>query len=193
MEHHPDVDTYLEASEQWPDEIRALRPVLLGAGLAEEVKWGKPCYSHDGGNIAIVQEFADNLALMFFKGILLDDPEDVLEEVGPNSHAARRIMFSSVEDVEAKADVVTAYVRQAVALEEAGAEVPPRPEEELAPELAERLADDPALAEAFDGLTPGRQREYNLHVSGAKRSETRERRVDQIAPRILAGKGLRDR
>lgn len=193
MEHHPDVDTYLEASEQWPDEIRALRPVLLGAGLDEEVKWGKPCYSHDGGNIAIVQEFADNLALMFFKGILLDDPEDVLEEVGPNSHAARRIMFSSVEDVEAKADVVTAHVRQAVALEEAGAEVPPRPEEELAPELAERLADDPALAEAFDELTPGRQREYNLHVSGAKRSETRERRVDQIAPRILAGKGLRDR
>ena len=55
------------------------------------------------------------------------------------------------------------------------------------------LADDPALAEAFDELTPGRQREYNLHVSGAKRSETRERRVDQIAPRILAGKGLRDR
>ena len=118
MEHFDTVDAYLDASTQWPDEIRALRPVLLGAGLDEEVKWGKPCYSHDGGNIAIVQEFADNLALMFFKGILLDDPEDVLEEVGPNSHAARRIMFSSVEDVEAKADVVTAHVRQAVALED---------------------------------------------------------------------------
>jgi uncharacterized protein YdeI (YjbR/CyaY-like superfamily) len=193
MEDFPDVDAYLEASEQWPEEIRVLRPLLLAAGLDEEIKWGKPCYSHDDANIAIVQEFSDNLALMFFKGILLDDPAGVLEEVGPNSHAARRMMFTSVEDVETHADVVTAYVEEAIAVEAAGTEVPPRPEEELAPELAERLAQDPELAEAFDGLTPGRQREYNLHVSGAKRSSTRERRVDRIVPRILDGKSLRDR
>jgi hypothetical protein len=73
---------------------------------------------------------------------------------------------------------------EAIAVEAAGTEVPPRPEEELAPELAERLAQDPELAEAFDGLTPGRQREYNLHVSRAKRASTRERRVDTIVPRI---------
>ena len=193
MEHHPDVDAYLDASEQWPEEIRALRPLLLATGLDEEIKWGKPCYSHGDANIAIVQEFADNLALMFFKGILLDDPAGVLEEVGPNSHAARRMMFTSVEDVEAHRDVVTAYVEAAIAVEDAGTEVPPRPEEELAPELAERLAEDPELADFFDELTPGRQREYNLHVSGAKQSSTRERRVEAIVPRILEGKGLRDR
>ena len=193
MEDYPDVDAYLEASERWPAEIRALRQLLLAAGLGEEIKWGKPCYSHDDANIAVVQEFSDNLALMFFKGILLDDPAGVLEEVGPNSHAARRMMFTSVEDVETHGDVVTAYVEEAIAVEDAGTEVPPRPEEELAPELAERLAQDPELADSFDELTPGRQREYNLHVSGAKQSSTRERRVDRIAPRILEGRGLRDR
>lgn len=193
MQDYPDVDAYLEASERWPAEIRALRRLLLAAGLGEEIKWGKPCYSHDDANIVVVQEFSDNLALMFFKGILLDDPAGVLEEVGPNSHAARRMMFTSVEDVETHADVVTTYVEEAIAVEEAGTEVPPRPEEELAPELAERLAEDPELAESFDELTPGRQREYNLHVSGAKQSSTRERRVDRIAPRILEGRGLRDR
>ena len=192
MEHYPDVDAYLEASEQWPAEIRALRPVLLAAGLDEQIKWGKPCYSHDDANIAIVQEFADNLALMFPKGILLEDPAGVLEEIGPNSHAARRMMFTSVRDVETHADVIAAYVEEAIAVEQAGTEVPPRPEEELAPELAERLAEDPELAQSFDELTPGRQREYNLHVSGAKQSSTRERRVDKIVPRILEGRGLRD-
>jgi uncharacterized protein YdeI (YjbR/CyaY-like superfamily) len=193
MEHFEDVEAYLEASEQWPQEIRALRPLLLAAGLDEEIKWGKPCYSHDDANIAIVQEFSDNLALMFFKGLLLDDPADVLEKVGPYSHAARRMMFTSVEDVETHADVISAYVEEAIAVEASGIDVPPRPEEELAPELAERLAEDPELAESFDELTPGRQREYNLHVSGAKLSSTRERRVDRIVPRILEGKGLRDR
>lgn len=193
MEHFDDVDAYLEASEQWPAEIRSLRRLLLATGLDEEIKWGKPCYSRDGANIAIIQEFTDALALMFFKGILLDDPDGLLEEVGPNSHAARRMMFGSVEDVEAHADAVAAYVEQAVAVEEAGTEVPPRPDEELAPELAERLAEDPELAESFDELTPGRQRAYNLHVADAKQSSTRQRRVDKIVPRILEGKGLHDR
>lgn len=193
MEHFGDVNAYLEASEQWPEEIRALRPLLVSAGLDEEIKWGKPCYTYEDANIVIVQEFAENLALMFFKGILLDDPAGVLKEVGPNSHAARRMMFTSVEDVETHADVVTEYVTEAIAVEKAGMEVPARPEEELAPELAERLAEDPDLAEAFDQLTPGRRRAYNLHVSEAKQSSTRERRVDSIVPRILEGKGLRDR
>lgn len=193
MQSFDDVDAYLEASEQWPDEVRALRPLLLSASLDETIKWGKPCYTHGDENIAIIQEFAENLALMFFKGILLDDPAGVLEEVGPNSHAARRMLFTSVEDVETHADIVTAYVAEAIAVEDAGTEVPQRPEEDLAPELAERLAQDPELAAAFDELTPGRQRAYNLHVSGAKQPSTRERRVDAIVPRILEGKGLHDR
>jgi uncharacterized protein YdeI (YjbR/CyaY-like superfamily) len=193
MEGFPDVDAYLDACEQWPDAIRTLRPLLLAAGLDEDIKWGKPCYSHGGANIAIVQEFADDLALMFFKGILLDDPAGVLEQVGPNSHAARRMTFTSAQDVATRADVVTATIEQAIAVEEAGIELPPRAEEELATELAERLAQDAELAASFDELTPGRQREYNLHVSGAKQSSTRRRRVDAIVPRIRAGKGLRDR
>lgn len=192
MENFTDVDAYLQASQQWPDAIRKVRPLLLAADLDEHITWGKPCYSHNGANIAIIQEFSENLALMFFKGILLDDPAGVLGQVGPNAHAARRMMFTSVADVERHSDVVTSYIKQAIAIEDAGTELPPRPEEELAPELAERLAQDPELAACFEGLTPGRQRGYNLHVSDAKQSSTRERRVDKIVPRIREGKGLHD-
>ena len=193
MQDFPDVESYIDASDQWPDEIAALRPLLLDTGLDESIKWGKPCYGLGDANVAIVQEFSDHLALMFFKGILLEDPEGVLEKQGPNSHAAMRMTFRSVEDVQRRADLVTAYVSEAIAVEEAGTPLPPRPEEELADELHERLASDPELSAAFDDLTPGRQREYNLHVSEAKRASTRERRVDKIVPRIFDGKGLRDR
>lgn len=193
MQDFPDVDAYIDASDQWPDGIAALRPLLLASGLDERIKWGKPCYALGDANVVIIQEFSDHLALMFFKGILLHDPAGVLEQQGPNSHAAKRMMFGSVEDIQRLADVVTAYVSQAIAIEEAGTALPPRPEEELADELRERLAGDPELSAAFDDLTPGRQREYNLHVSHAKQASTRERRVDKIVPRILDGKGLRDR
>jgi uncharacterized protein YdeI (YjbR/CyaY-like superfamily) len=193
VQDFPDVDAYIEASARWPDEIAALRPLLLSSGLVERIKWGKPCYTLEDDNVVIIQEFADHLALTFFKGILLEDPEGVLEQHGPNSHAARRLTFRSVDDVHRCADLVTAYLSEAAAVAEAGTALPPRPEEDLADELRERLACDPELAAAFDELTPGRRREYNLHVVNAKQVSTRERRVDRIVPRILRGEGLRDR
>ena len=189
----PKVDAYIERSEQWPDEMTALRPILLAAGLTEAIKWGKPCYSHGGKNVAIFQEMKDFLALMFFKGALLDDATGVLREQGPNSRSARRIEFTSAEEVSDLADTITAYLREAIAVEEAGVEVGPPPQLVLVQELRRHLEQDPALEAAFESLTPGRRREYNLYFSDAKRAETRIARIEKHAERIKAGKGLRDR
>ncbi|KAA3637367.1 MAG: hypothetical protein DWP92_07945 [Armatimonadetes bacterium] len=172
--------------------MTALRPILLGAGLIEEIKWGKPCYSHDGANIVILQEMKDFLSLMFFKGALLKDPAGVLKEQGPNTRHARRIEFTSVDDVARLAGTVEAYIEEAVVVEEAGLELGPAPELILADELKARLDRDPKLKAAFESLTPGRQREYNLFISGAKQATTREARIDKYTKAILSGKGLRD-
>jgi uncharacterized protein YdeI (YjbR/CyaY-like superfamily) len=189
----PDVDAYLEQSEQWPEEIAALRPILLDAGLTETIEWGKPCYTHGGSNISILQEMKDFLALMFFKGALLEDPQGVLVDQGPNSRSARRIEFTSVEDVARLAGTVRAYFDEAIGVEETGGEVGPAPELELVDELRDRLDRDPALKAGFESLTLGRQREYNLYVSGAKQAKTRAARVEKHTQKILDGKGLRDR
>ena len=190
---NPKVDAYIQASKRWPAEITALRPVLLSTGLTEEIKWRAPCYSHDGKNIVIVQDMKKCLALMFFKGALLADPGGVLVDQGPNSRSARRIEFTSVDDVTRLAETVSAYIDEAVRVEKLGLKVGPSPELVLVEELQNRLDADPALKAAFEALTPGRQREYNLHISGAKQAKTREARIDKHAPKILAGKGLRDR
>jgi uncharacterized protein YdeI (YjbR/CyaY-like superfamily) len=63
------IDAYVARSQLWPNEVAALRSVLVATGLDEELKWGKPCYCDEGRNIAIVQEFKSFLALMFFKGV----------------------------------------------------------------------------------------------------------------------------
>ncbi len=190
---NPKVDAYVERSETWPDTIRALRPILLDAGLTEEIKWGKPCYGHEGANIVIMQEMKAFLALMFFKGALLEDRDDVLREQGPNSRSARRIEFTSVDDVSRLADTVATYLAEAIEVEAAGLEVGPAPAPAMVDELHRRLDDDPTLKAAFEALTPGRQREYHLYFSGAKQAATREARVEKYAAKILAGKGFRDR
>ena len=171
----------------------ALRPTLLSGGLTEEIKWGKPCYSYEDRNIVILQEMNEFLALMFFKGALLKDSEGVLEEQGPNSRSARRIRFTSVEDVAQLTDTVQAYIDQAVDVEEAGLEVGPAPDLIFVDELQNRLDHDRAFKAAFEALTPGRQREYNLYFSDAKQAKTREARIGKYAQRILDGKGFRDR
>lgn len=195
MKDHPDVDSYIADSDQWPAEIGAIRPILLSCGLDETIKWGKPCYCIDGmnTNVVLLQEFSNHLALLFFQGVLLADRENVLHAQGPNTHGPKRMEFTSTDDIDSRADVITAYVEEAIDHARAGTELPPRPAEALAIELQERLANDDALADAFNELTPGRRREYNLHVSAAKQSATRERRIDNVVPRILRGKGLRDR
>ncbi len=101
--------------------------------------------------------------------------------------------FRSVADVRGLADVIARYVAEAIAVERSGATVAPAPELELVAELRARLDDDADLRAAFAALTPGRQREYNLHIAGAKQAATRAARVEKLAPQILAGRGLRDR
>lgn len=189
---NPAVDGFIERADRWSEEMAALRPILLANGLDESIKWGKPCYSHDGSNVVILQPFKDHLSLMFFKGALLADPAGVLEEQGPNSRSAKRIRFASVGDVTRLARTVQAYIAEAIDAEEAGLEVGPPPPVAFVQELQDRLANDPAFRAGFTALTPGRQREYNLHFSSPKQAATRTARIDKHADKIMGGKGLRD-
>ncbi len=193
MKKYANVDAFLASTTRWHDESAQLRATLLACGLGEAIKWGKPCYTHDGANIAILQPMKNFLSLMFFKGALLEGPAGVLQEQGANSRSARRVCFTSVAQVAELDSTVRDLVRKAIAVERAGSKVPGPPALVLVEELRKRLAEDPALEAAFERLTPGRQREYNLYISGAKQAKTRTARVEQHVDRILAGKGFRDR
>lgn len=189
----PEIDRYLEQADKWRGEMRQLRRIVLDCGLAEGLKWGKPCYSFEQGNVAIIQPFKDRCALMFFKGALLEDPEGLLDRPGPNSRAARRIEFTGVDEVVEKEDRLRGFIADAIEIEKAGRKVEAKTGSEPIPdELEDAFGEVPGLEKAFRELTPGRQRGYILHVSGAKRSTTRKSRIDKCVPRILEGKGLRD-
>ena len=190
---NPEVDEFIARSKKWPEEMRALRPLLLDSGLAEQLKWRQPCYSMDGKNIVMMSEMKAGLSLGFFKGTLLSDPDGLLRDNGPNSRSMKRMFFTSVEEVQRLADTVSRYVHEAVSVELSGATVAPATESELVTELQERLDADPGLKAAFEALTPGRRRYYNIHIGEAKQAGTRAARVEKCIPRILAGKGLQDR
>lgn len=186
------IDAFLKRSTTWRPEMEKLRGIVLACGLNEEFKWGKPCYTHDGDNVVILQEMKHFVALLFFKGSLLKDPHGVLEKPGPNSRVGRRLRFTSLSEVESLAGSIQEYIHEALELHRAGLRVEKSDDVEWVEELQQRLREDAQFRAAFDGLTPGRRRAYNLHFASAKQSSTRERRIDKYVPKILAGQGLQD-
>ena len=190
----PKVDAYLAKTEKWRKEFGKLRTILLGCGLTEELKWGKPCYMFEKGNVAILQGFKETCALMFFKGAVLKDTKGILEKPGENSQAARRISFTSVEQIARLEPALKAYIKEAVRAEKTGLEVKLKniTEHEVPEEFQKKLKQNVSLKTAFRALTPGRQRAYLMYFSSAKQSKTRESRMEKCMPKILQGKGLND-
>ena len=191
---NPLVSKVLGNAAQWGEEFAALRQLCLGAGLNEELKWGQACYDLAGANVVLIHGFKAYCALLFMKGALLSDASGVLVQQTRNVQAARQLRFTSLDDILAQEERIRAYISEAIALEQAGAQVPMKTvsQFDVADEFRLRLDQDDALAQAFRALSPGRQKAYLLYFSGARQSATRTARVAKSVPRILRGLGLDD-
>jgi uncharacterized protein YdeI (YjbR/CyaY-like superfamily) len=179
---------------QYPRETKALQEIAQSCGLSEEIKWGKPCYTLEGKNIVLIQRFNKYIALMFFKGALLKDPEKLLSRIGKQMQAPRQLRFGTVDEVTHLKPTIKAYIEEAIHLERNGAKVPLKnaSDYKIPDELQMKLKTDPALKKAFAALTPGRQKGYIFQIAAAKQPTTRAARVEKYTPLILAGKGLND-
>lgn len=191
---NPKVDWYFSKNKKWQEEIKTLRTIVLDCGLAEELKWGCPCYTFEKSNIVLIHVFKEYCALLFFKGALLKDAYGILVQQTENVQATRQLRFGSVEEIIELEPAIKAYIDEAVEAEKAGLKVSYKKTAEfkIPEELQIRLDEDAAFKTAFEALTPGRQRGYILYFSQAKQSKTREARIEKYTQQILDGKGLDD-
>jgi uncharacterized protein YdeI (YjbR/CyaY-like superfamily) len=191
---NPKVDVYLSKAQKWQEELKKLRMIILDCGLTEELKWRAPCFTFQKRNIVIIQGFKEYCALMFFKGALLNDANGILIKSGENTQAEHQIQFTNVREIVEMETILKAYIYEAIEVEKVGLKVNFKKNTELIipEEFQNKLNEIPALKTAFDVLTPGRQRAYNLYFSAPKQSKTRESRVEKCMQQILNGKGLND-
>ena len=189
------VDRFLDRAKKWNQEMKLLREICLDCGLTEEFKWMHPCYTFQGKNVVLIHDFKEYCALLFHKGVLLKDSNNILIQQTKNVQSARQIRFTSLQEIIDLKPTIKAYIFEAIEVEKAGLEVPMKKTSEfkMPDEFKVALDKDPDLKAAFQGLTPGRQRGYLLYFSQAKQSTTRTSRVEKYRPKILLGKGLNDR
>ena len=191
---NPKVDEVIAKSKQWKPELEKLRSILLNTELTEDFKWWQPCYTYNGANLVILGQHKDSCVFSFFRGALLKDEHKILSFPGENSQSAKVIKFKSVAEIEEVEPILKEYVKEAIEAEKKGLKVKFKniTENEFPEELEQKFKENKEFEKAFKELTPGKQRAWVLHFSGAKQSQTRTSRIEKAMDDILAGKGFNE-
>ncbi|WP_118193693.1 YdeI/OmpD-associated family protein [Albibacterium indicum] len=189
------AELFFEKANRWSEEYSLLRDIILeNKSLKEDFKWKHPCYTYEGKNIIIVHGFKDYCALLFHKGVLIQDKAGILIQQTENVQSARQIRFTNVQQILELRTVIKKYIQEAIDIERLGKKLEFKKVEEypMPEEFKKVLDDDEALTKAFHSLTPGRQKGYLFYFNQAKRSKTRESRIEKYYQHILDGKGIND-
>lgn len=194
MKRAKSVDEYFRGNTEWRDEIKALRSVLQATKLIEELKWGAPCYTHNGKNVVGLGAFKSYFGLWFHQGALLKDDQEVLINAQEGrTRALRQWRMTSAKEIKPAA--IKRYIKEAIAHVDEGREIKAdrRQPVDVPRELKNAMRRHKGATAAFAKLRKGLQREYAEYISSAKRDETKQKRLQKILPLITAGVGLNDK
>lgn len=187
-------DDWFAQERPFSDVLLRLRQLMQAAGLTETIKWGMPCYTHKGRNVAGLGAFKAHFGIWFFEGARLVDSDGLLTNAQPGkTQMMRQMRFT--DEREIKPALIKRYLKEAMALppEKKKKAVKSKPPAKIPTILADAFKADPELKTAFSALRPSCQREYAEHIVEAKKPETRELRLGKMIPMIKAGLGLNDK
>ena len=186
------VDEFFSKVKHYQKELSILRALMDKTELVESIKWGMPVYTINGKNVVGLGAHKSYFGLWFYNGSFLSDPNKILINAQEGkTKGMRQLRFQSEEEIDA--EVVMPLLLEAIENQKLGKEIKPQKKKlEIPDELKEALSNSSQLSEAFDSLTPGKQKEYTEYISEAKRIETRLKRLEKITPMILSGVGLND-
>lgn len=185
---------YIQKNSHWKEELAILRNIFQNTELKEEVKWGIPAYTLNGSLVAGLGAFKNHYAIWFHQGVFLKDTQKQLFNAQDGkTKAMRQWKFTSEDSIDSK--LIMAYILEAIVNTKAGKKINPQAKKELEiPSLLkEAFIKNQQLANQFNMLSPGKQREYSEHIASAKRDATQISRLEKCIPLILEGKGLYDK
>jgi uncharacterized protein YdeI (YjbR/CyaY-like superfamily) len=205
---NPQVDLYLKDGcgrckyyatpkckvHQWPEELKAMRVLVLESGLTEELKWSMPVYTYNNKNVIIVAAFKEYCSLSFTKGVLLKDKKGILQKQGENGQSVKIFKCTGLNQFISNRALLKTYIAEAIEIEKAGLKVAIKKNSEPLPAVFQTMLDEnPALHKAFYNLTPGRQRAYLIYFSQPKQTKTIISRIEKSVDNIMKGIGWQER
>lgn len=183
----------MQNAEHWKEEVEKIRTLINTLPFEKTIKWGAEVYTFNGKNVVSYGGFKNHFAIWFYNGVFLKDKDQVLVNAQGKTKSLRQWRFTSVDEMDEKK--ILEYLKEAIEIEKQGKKLAPEKfkEIELPDLLSDLLSRDKKMKEAFDKLTPGKRKEYMLHINDAKQEATKLKRLEKIKPMILEGKGLHDK
>ena len=198
MERQQLLEAYFTKHIEWKASLLLLRELVMAHPFEETVKWRFPVYTIDGKNVVGLGAFKSYVGIWFFQGGLLKDKQQKLVNTQEGkTQAMRQWRFHSLEEIEQNAELITDYLKEALANQKAGKEIKPAKAGKkplvIPEELQRVLATNNKLKDSFDSLSLTKKREFAEYIELAKRAETKQKRLDKILPMIAEGIGLNDK
>lgn len=188
------VDEYILNNPKFQIALDIIREAMLGCGMEETVKWSRPVYMINGQNIAGIGAFRNHIAIWYFHGSLLSDPENhlITSEKNP-AQGMRQLRFNN--ETEIKIELIERFNQEAIKNQKSGKTVQYKNKTGfiLPQELLETLKKDTILNENFNQFTVSKKREFCEFIANAKRKETRLSRLEKSINLIRNQIGLNDK
>lgn len=181
-------------NEKWAEEVELIKNIFNQTEMIVARKWGSDMYTVNGKNVCSVGGFKNFFTIWFNNGVFLSDPAKVLISAKEGqTKALRQWRFTSKDQINK--ELILSYVLEAIENEKEGKSWKPERNQpyEIAGELKEYIENNLPLKEAFEALSPYKQKEYSEYIREAKREATKTARLQKITPMIIQGGGLHDK
>ena len=186
MAHDPRIDAIIDKAGDFAKPIlnhwRALVHKTV-PGVEEAIKWSMPHFVYKGKNIAGMAPFKAHCAIMVHG-------DGRQESEGMGSYGKLTKLEDLPRDAELIAKLQNAMGRIDRGEKQPWRQQPPKPKAriEVPQDLSAGLAANPAAAQFWDKLSPSARYEYLEWITGAKRDETRVKRLGQALEWLAEGK-----
>jgi uncharacterized protein YdeI (YjbR/CyaY-like superfamily) len=196
---NPKVDEYFGKARAFADPILwHLRELIHKGcpGVEETIKWSRPFFEYKGVILCNISAFKEHCSFGFWGeeiGAVLREAK-VIQEGGMGSLGR----ITTLQDLPSDKQML-GWIRQAKTFIDNGEYTSPiaarhrvvktpKPPVEVPPEFAAALKRNEAAEKVFAAFSPSCQREYLEWIGGAKRAETREKRIASAVAWIAVGK-----
>ncbi len=182
--------TWHDYQNNWLEAEEFMQQLIIETPLEKTFKWGINVYTYNDKNVVAWVGFKHFFAIWFYNGIFLEDKENLLITSSEGkTKALRQWRFKNVQEMDEKK--ILAYILESIQTIKDGKEI--LIEKSAPKEIKGYLKEQLDANNAFEKLTPGRQKDYIEYIEDAKQEKTKVSRMDKIKPMIMAGKGLHDK
>jgi len=193
--YNKDVTAYIAKMADFAKPILShLREIIFSAcpEAEENIKWGTPHYSYKGDHLVMMGGFKQHCSFSLYKAELMKD-----KEIQASVQAGKKFGYlDKIKDISElpNKEKLTAYIKEAMVLNENGTPKPKPVKEKSAAEVVapqefiDALKKDSKATKIFESKSPSFRKNYIIWIADAKTDETRNKRIVQSLEWIAEGK-----